>query len=309
MQSPANFPKIIAESYCTAQAHYGDIDITLDSFGSYVRGIACTLASDPTNESALEEYTTRLYLRDLYLACGCVHDSEKAWKAFDARYRRFIFDLVRLSFRRGTDCEEVADSVLVSMYFHDRSGRKRIASYNGRSSLATWLRVIVINRAINDRHEMTVTTDEDVADVQDRAAVANLEWALLADRYAKILRTSLVRALHKITAEERLLLLWRYEQNLQLGEIAQLMGIHQSNVTRQLLRLQARIRESVVEILSSQYRLSTLAIHECLADAVANPQSSVSLLNLIKDVPKPPTNSLKGLGFEPDAGNMQRLAR
>jgi RNA polymerase sigma-70 factor len=308
MQSSTRFPKIVAENYCTAQAYYGDIDIPLDSFGWYVRGIACALVNEPYNESALEEYTARLYLRDLYLTCGCVNESEKAWKVFDARYRRFIAELVRFSFRRGTDWEEVTDSVLVSMYFHDRSGRKRIASYNGRSSLATWLRVIVINRAINDRHEITVTADEDIADVPDRQAVANLESALLADRYTEVLRTSLVRALGEITAEERLLLLWRYEQNLQLGEIAQLMGIHQSNVTRQLLRLQARIRELVVEILASQYHLSVLAIEECLADAVANPQNSISLVNLVKDVPKPATNSLRGSRLERLCDNMPRLA-
>ena len=50
------------------------------------------------------------------------------------------------------------------------------------------------------------------------------------------------------------MLLWRYEQNLQLGEIAHLMGIHQSNVTRQLLRLQARLREAVIGNLAEQYQ-------------------------------------------------------
>jgi RNA polymerase sigma-70 factor (ECF subfamily) len=193
---------------------------------------------------------------------------------------------VRFCYRHGTDNEEVADSVLVSLFLPDRSGNQRIASYDGRSSLATWLRVIVINRAINDRNERKVVNDENVKDIPDNRAIVNIELAVRAGRYATALADSLAQAFQMLTARERLMLLWRYEDNLQLGEIAKLLGIHQSNVTRQLLRLQARLRETVIQALASQHHLGSSAIQECLSDITENPHLSISLANLMKAPPR-----------------------
>jgi DNA-binding CsgD family transcriptional regulator len=85
-----------------------------------------------------------------------------------------------------------------------------------------------------------------------------------------------------LTSRERLILLWRYEDDLQLGQIAQLLGIHQSNVTRQLDRLQSKVRDQVVSILSAQHGLSLAAIEECLNDVVEHPQT-VAILTFIKN--------------------------
>jgi len=287
MPAPPYFVAIVPESFAAGHAYYGDVGITQELFGDYIWDIICRHVNGSSEEYTQMDFARRLYLRDLYLACGCVDKQERAWTAFDARYRRFITDLVRFCYRHGTDNEEIADSVLVSLFLNDRSGRQRIASYDGRSSLATWLRVIVTNRAINDRNERKLATDEGVVDVPDGRALINLESSLRAQRYGSILTESLAEALGEITEKERLMLLWRYEQNLQLGQIARLMGIHQANVTRQMLRLQTKLRETVVQRLAMQYRLSRSAIEECLAEVVDNPQLSIPLMALIKAVPKP----------------------
>jgi RNA polymerase sigma-70 factor (ECF subfamily) len=286
MPASAHFAETIAESFRVGQAHYGDINLSTDLFIGYVWGITCKHLKDCSDECVVVDFARRLYLKDLYLTCGCVNCSERAWEAFDLRYRKFITGLVSFCYRHGTDNEEVADSVLVNLCLPDRSGNQRIASYDGRSSLATWLRVIVINRAINDRTERKIVTDENVKDVPDSRAIANIELAVRAGRYATALGDSLAQAFQMLTGRERLMLLWRYEDNLQLGEIAKLLGIHQSNVTRQLLRLQARLRETVIQTLASQHHLDSSAIQECLSDITENPHLSISLVNLMKAPPK-----------------------
>lgn len=291
MPVPVHFAAIISESFWIGRSYYGDTDSSQDLFTDYVWSIVCRHLDGSVEESAVTAFARRLYLRDLYLACGCVHKSEKAWAILDLRYRKFITDLVRFCYRHGTDNEEIADSIVCSLYLNDRSGRQRIASYDGRSSLATWLRVIVIHRAINDRNERKPAADEGLVDVPDGRALTNLESSLRAQRYGNILRQSLAQALCEINEKERLMLLWRYEQNLQLGEIARLMGIHQANVTRQMVRLHAKLRESVVERLATQHHMSASAIEECLADVVDNPQISIPLIALIKAVPKPATSA------------------
>jgi RNA polymerase sigma-70 factor (ECF subfamily) len=287
MPIPGYFAATVSDTFDTGHAHYGEVGVSRQLFGDYVWDIVRKHLSDSTDESRVMDFARRLYLRDLYLACGCVHKRDRAWAAFDAHYRKFIGDLVRFCYRHGTDNEEVADSVFVSLYFNDRSGRQRIASYDGRSSLATWLRVIVTNRAINDRNERRLSTADEVGDIADSRALTDVEFSLRAHRYGKIFSEALAQALRGISDKERLMLLWRYEQNLPLGEIAQLMGIHQSNVTRQLLRVQAKIRSSVIQSLSSHFQMTASAIEECLVDVVENPQFAIPLMNIIKNPAKP----------------------
>jgi RNA polymerase sigma-70 factor (ECF subfamily) len=285
MSAPIQFVQTVEQSFDDGKSHYGDVGLSQDLFTGYVWNIVSRHLKDCPDDLVIVDFTRRLFLCDLYLTCGCVYKSERAWEAFDRRYRRFVADLVRFCYRHGTEKEEVADSILVSLFLPDRSGRQRIASYDGRSSLATWLRVIVVNRAINERNERKVACDETVVDIPDGRAILNIQSAVHAERYSKALTESINQAFQTLNPRERLMLLWRYEDNLQLGEIAKLLGIHQSNVTRQLLRLQARLRESVIHALASQHHLSPLAIQECLTDIVANPNISISLTKLIQPSP------------------------
>lgn len=287
MDADAFLDQRIEVDFNVGQKHYGDIGLPQDAYRAYVRGIVCKyLGATPPHDAAVE-LVNKLYARDLYLACGCVYESERAWQVLDNAFRKFIHDLVRFYYRDCRDSEEVADSVLVSLFLPDRSGHPRIASYEGRSSLATWLRVIVGNRAINDRpNGKTASLPNTFLDVADPGALARLELTLRAERYRLVLRDALQCAFRDLTPRERLMLLWRYEEGLPLGQIARVLGIHQSNVTRQLIRLQTRLRENVVAILSSKHYLSDSAIQECLVDIVENPQYAVSVLRLIKEDPK-----------------------
>ena len=288
MPASAHFIEAIQEQIEACRANWPDVNVSGDTFAEYVWGIVRKHLKDSSDGAADSEFMKKLYLRDLYLACACVNRDESAWKAFDLRYRNFVTNLVRFCYRQGTDNEEIADLILVNLFFDDRSGRKRIASYDGRSSLATWLRIIVINRAINERNDRKVTVDESLADLPDGRALVNIESALRAHRYAEMLSASITVALRQLTPAERLLLLWRYDENMPLGEVAKLLGIHQANVTRRLVRLQTRLREMVIQNLATEYQLDSAAIQECFADVIENPLISVSIVGLLKQAPKPP---------------------
>src|SRR5262249_6780256 len=117
-----------------------------------------------------------------------------------------------------------------------------------------------------------------------------------AARYGSALWDSLRSACDGLTPRERLILLWRYEDGLQLGQIARLLGIHQSNVTRQLERMQGKLRDEVVAILSQKHGLSRSAVQECIQDIVENPRHRVSILDFIKnraDTPALPVATTK----------------
>jgi RNA polymerase sigma factor (sigma-70 family) len=179
---------------------------------------------------------------------------------------------------------------MADLFLPDRSGCSRIASYDGRSSLGTWLRVVVCNRVINAQRCTASAKSTDLQpELPDGSALTRIEATVRARRYGPAIKDSMASACGTLTPRERLMLLWRYEDGLQLGQIAQLLGIHQSNVTRQLERVQGKLRDEVASILSAKHGLSRSAIQECLEDIVENPRHQVSILEFVKTA-SPPSN-------------------
>src|SRR5262249_10260388 len=219
---------------------------------------------------------------DLYLAFACAQHSPQAWDRFTNSYRRYIYNLAAFVSPVKSIPYELAESVLVDLFLTDRSRRSRIASYDGRSSLATWLRVIICHRAINEqaRKFNNMTQLDDLWEKADEEAVRRIEMALRSSRYRSLIRDSLEHACGELTDRLRLLLLLRYEKGLRLGQIGRLFGLHQANITRQLGRVQAKIRQSFESTLTHKYKLDGAAIEECLSEIAENP--AYSILALIK---------------------------
>jgi hypothetical protein len=91
------------------------------------------------------------------------------------------------------------------------------------------------------------------------------------------------RALSNLKDREALIVLMRYDQGLQLGEIARLFSVHQSTITRQLERVVERLRSDVITLLSSQYRLNRAQVDECLSVACDTFETSVSILGFLRE--------------------------
>ena len=289
---------VIASGYSEGRERFGDLGLDLQTYALRINVILQKhLGRDPSPEAALG-FVQSLHRRDLYLATACAQHSVKpsseggerfvdenasrAWKILASTYKGFIHDLSRFFFRKGFVAHDIADDILADLFLPDRFGISRILSYDGRSSLSTWLRVVISNRAINaQRSGESTQSVELLTDIPDAPALESMDSKLRTQRYQWPLENSLTIVCRGLTSRERLILLWRYEDGLQLGQIAQLLRIHQSNVTRQLERLQSKVREQVVTILSEHHGLSLAAIVECLNEIVEHPQT-VAILKFIK---------------------------
>ncbi|HWG39044.1 MAG TPA: sigma-70 family RNA polymerase sigma factor [Candidatus Acidoferrales bacterium] len=291
---------IIGNGFSEGQERFGNLGLELQTYSQRVHSIIHKhLGVLPQPQIAIE-FVKGLHGPDLYLATSCAQNcpgtsdgnlqaaasdnSSVAWKTLEKTYKGFICDLVRFFYSTTFAAQDLADSILADLFLPDRSGSSRIASYDGKSSLSTWLRVVVCNRAINAKRCSAVVKNTDIqADIPDGPALQNIELTVRAKRYGKALGDSLATACRGLTPRERLILLWRYEDGLQLGQIARLLGIHQSNVTRQLERMQHKLRDEVVAVLSRKHGLSSLAINECIQDIVENPCHGISILDFIKE--------------------------
>ena len=109
-----------------------------------------------------------------------------------------------------------------------------------------------------------------------------IEQKIIAHQYREHLANALAAACKKLTADERLLLLMRYEANFSLREIAKSLGTHCTGAGRQLCEVQEKLRDYIICGLSTVPDMNGRAIAECLRDMVENPYHEVSLLDCIK---------------------------
>lgn len=298
MLPPLQSDSVVSAAYLEGCSRFGDLGLELPAFVDRIHSIVKKNLGPSPQPAHAEAFVKSLHLCDLYLATACAqyspgHDDNKAngsaehasaaWKILETTYRGFVCDLVRFVYRPGFVSQDLADNIIADLFLPDRSGASRIASYDGRSSLSTWLRVIVCNRSINAQRCSANAKSTDIQpELPDGPALESIEMTLLARRYRAALEDSLGCACRKLTPRERLVLLWRYEDGLQLGQIAKLLGIHQSNVTRQLERMQSKLRDDVIAVLSTKHGLSRSAIKECLEDITENPRHEIAILDFLK---------------------------
>ena len=294
------FDEIARETYQAALFANGDLGVDCRSFQVHLRNILQrSCLQNKANSQSLARFLRSLHTGDLLLALACSQGSNAGWQRFSVLYRTYLTGLSTRLIGRGGDPQDLSDTIWIDLYLPDRSGQSRIASYDGRSSLATWLRVIVSNRIINERLRKgsRLSSLDGIPEPADSSALHDLEARLQANRYRPMILDCFRRASRLLSSRDRLILLLRYDQELQLGQIARMFSVHQSTITRQIDRSLAKLRSDLAVSLNSEYGLGPDAVEECLSVASELLSTSVSIVALLKSaVESDPSSGLQSMG-------------
>ncbi|HZD95714.1 MAG TPA: hypothetical protein VE133_15735, partial [Candidatus Sulfotelmatobacter sp.] len=218
--------QLISNGYAEGHNRFGDLGLDFGTYQNRIRMIVeKNLGESPSPEIILS-FVRNLHAADLYLATACARESlgffpgsplpgnysSCAWQRLEREYRAFVNDLVRFLSRQRLEAQDCTDSLLADLFMPNRVGVSRILSYEGRSSLSTWLRVILSNRFINSlRSPANAQTTEIELNLPDRPALVNFDRMVSASLYGDILADAMAWACRKLLPKERFLLLWRYE--------------------------------------------------------------------------------------------------
>ena len=193
---------------------------------------------------------TALHVEDLALARQCAAGDEKAWERFVLEYRPVLYRAAD-ALDPGGGAREVADSLYAELYgLEVRDGERRslLRYFQGRSSLATWLRAVLAQRYV-DRiragRRFESLSGEAGAEAAASEAVPALDPAR-NDRLSR-LRRALAAAIARLASRDRLRLRCYYQQELTLAETGRVMREHEATVSRQLARTRRALREDVEE--------------------------------------------------------------
>lgn len=214
--------------------------LTPETFADRILALPFIQSADPDRRL---DQVARLVLDDLYLAAACADGDESAWREIERAHFAFIRDFAA-RFLHGAEAEDLAATVIADLW-----QRKKIAQFQGRSSLRTWLGAVVTRMALNAKTSTRVRMAAAAADISSIDPPAPLSDSRDDGRTLARLVQS---ALDGLGAEEKFLLLLHYEQGLSLDAMAPLVGSSKATLSRRLTALRDKLREHVESIAASE---------------------------------------------------------
>jgi RNA polymerase sigma-70 factor, ECF subfamily len=191
-----------------------------------------------------------LHLEELVLARACMAGHNGAWEVFLMRYRALLFDAAHAIAHDETTARVLADSLYAELYGLTVRGEVRASKlryYLGRGSLGGWLRTVVAQEYVNQYRRTRRETSLDAELEHGRQIAADPPATPPADTRVDAATTAELAALEP---EERFLLAAYFLDRRTLAEIAKVLHVHESTISRKLERatdgLRKRIRKRLI---------------------------------------------------------------
>ncbi len=196
------------------------------------------------NKDQVAAFWRGLQLRDLALAQACALGRDAAWRQFLARFREPLTQAAIAMTRSASAGSELADSLYSEMFgLRERDGQRRspLALYSGRGSLMGFLRATLAQRNAGEHRR---THRESPMPVMELPAASPAPVSS-PDVLAR-LQHSLTAILRSLTAEERFLLSSWFLDRRTLAEIALVLRVHESTMSRRIKRLTSSLRAELI---------------------------------------------------------------
>jgi RNA polymerase sigma factor (sigma-70 family) len=146
----------------------------------------------------------------------------------------------------------------------DGERRSLFRYFEGRSSLATWLRAVLAQRYV-DRLRAARRTEPLAEDGEPQAPPpADPD----RERYVALVRVALRLAVSRLDARDRLRLAGYYVEQLTLAQVGRVLHESEASASRHLARTRREIRTEVERQLRDEARLSDDHIAACLASVM-----------------------------------------
>jgi RNA polymerase sigma-70 factor (ECF subfamily) len=201
----------------------------------------------------IREFCVSLKIEELVLARACAAGQERAWEVFMARYREKLYEIGLQITREDSAGRELSDSLYADLYGTVRRDGVRVSklsSYTGRGSLEGWLRTVMAQEHVNRyrRTKRMVSLDEEAEEGVQFAAPTAEPTPAVDPR----LVAATDEALAALSAEERFMLAAYYLNGRTLAEIARMLSVHESTISRKLDKVAKSLRKQILAGLGRQ---------------------------------------------------------
>jgi RNA polymerase sigma-70 factor, ECF subfamily len=240
--------ELLADLY--AKSGGEKIGFTREAFAAVLCEVGSKQFTPATSESEIRTFLLSLRVDELALARACAAGDNSAWEMFLTRYREKLYLSALRIAREDSAARELADTLYADLYgTNTREGQRvsKLASYTGRGSLEGWLRTVLSQEYVNRyrRTKRLVSLDEESEEgVQFRAP----EPEPVPPADARLAQAT-DEALAALSGEDRTVLSAYYLDGRTLAEIARMLGVHESTISRKVDKLAKSLRKQIVAAL------------------------------------------------------------
>jgi RNA polymerase sigma-70 factor, ECF subfamily len=229
------------------------IGLPRDSFAAILCEVAAKYLPVDSNESEVKAFLITVRVEELALARACAAGNNSAWEIFLTRYREKLYMSALRIAREDSAARDLADTLYAELYgTTTRDGERvsKLSSFTGRGSLEGWLRTVLAQEFVNRyrRTKRLISLDEES---EEGGQFAAPEPELLSPADSR-LETATDAALTALDNEDRMVLAAYYLDGRTLAEIARMLGVHESTISRKVDKLAKSLRKKILAALTQQ---------------------------------------------------------
>jgi RNA polymerase sigma-70 factor, ECF subfamily len=257
------YPPYFAGLYERSEA--SKFKLTFLEFSEILQDVSEAYVPAGTSPAQRAAFHYGLRLTELAMARACAQGSQPAWDYFLSQHRQKLYGAASLITKDASVARELVDSLCSELFGirESEDGRRlsKFQSYTGRGSLDGWLRALVAREYVNRyrKQRRFVSFDEYLSGNKYNSAGDLIEAAAVDVR----LEQAVDECLLGLPSEDRLILASYYLDGHKLAEIARMLGIHESTVSRKLDKMTASLRKQIVRRLRKR-GMSARAAEEAL---------------------------------------------
>jgi RNA polymerase sigma-70 factor (ECF subfamily) len=223
------------------------IGLTRETLAGILGDVAAKYLPAATGKGVACTFLMSLRVEELALARACAAGHNLAWEIFLTRYREKLYQAALRIAREDSAARELADGLYAELYgVSTREGERvsKLASYTGRGSLEGWLRTVLAQEFVNRyrRTKRLVSLDEEI---EEGAQFAAREPEPSSSGDSR-LESCTDEALAALSSEDRLVLAAYYLDGRTLAEVARMLGVHESTISRKVDKLAKSLRKKIV---------------------------------------------------------------
>ena len=221
--------------------------LTRESFSSILCEVGTKHPDAAHSPGELRVFFLGIRVDELALARACAAGNNAAWEVFLTRFREKLYLSALRIAREDSAARELADTLYADLYGTTvREGVRvsKLSSYTGRGSLEGWLRTVLAQEYVNRyrRTKRLVSLDEESEEgIQFRAPEPEPSTPA-DDRVCQ----ATDEALAALASEDRMVLSAYYLDGRTLAEIARMLSVHESTISRKLDKLAKSLRKQII---------------------------------------------------------------
>jgi RNA polymerase sigma-70 factor (ECF subfamily) len=221
--------------------------LTQQDFAGILQEVAAKYLPADRSATEVSDLLTHLRIEELALARACALGNETAWEVFLTRYREKLFTAAHSIVQGDSNARELADSLYADLWGTRTTDGRRVSklnSFTGRGSLEGWLRAVLAQEYVNRfrQQQRLVSLEEQTEAGAQFEAESNDPTQAIDAR----LREATDQALAWLAAEDKYIMASYYLDGRTLAEIARVLGVHESTISRKVEKITVATRKAIL---------------------------------------------------------------